>query len=131
MRCSSLSTVIFLIVSKEIQKYDQRKFYFFSEKKNFQIWYSRSSLKKKSQKNLQIFFRTPKLQNKKIRNKQNFEWKIPQNTLFRKHQIQKKFAEILWKQSSQKYFCEKNNFRQKNFDNKNFHQKKICRKKFS
>ena len=33
-------TVIFLIVSKEIQKYDQRKFYFFSEKKHFQIWYS-------------------------------------------------------------------------------------------
>ena len=51
--------------SKEIQKYDQRKLYFFSEKKHFQIWHSRSSLKKKSQ--------TPKLQNKKIRNKQNFE----------------------------------------------------------
>ena len=73
VRCSSRGTVIFLIVSKEIQKYDQRKFYFFSEKKNFQIWYSRSSLKKKSQKNLQFFFRTPKLQNKKNRNKQNFE----------------------------------------------------------
>ena len=35
---------------KEIQKYDQRKLYFFSEKNHFQIWHSRSSLKKKSQK---------------------------------------------------------------------------------
>ena len=47
---------IFLIVSKEIQKYDQRKFYFFSEKKHFQIWYSRSPLKKKFQKKFTIFF---------------------------------------------------------------------------
>ena len=30
-------TVIFLIVSKEIQKYDQKKFYFFSEKKIFKF----------------------------------------------------------------------------------------------
>ena len=29
VRCSSRSIVIFLIVSKEIQKYDQRKFYLF------------------------------------------------------------------------------------------------------
>ena len=35
MRCSSRGTVIFLIVSKEIQKYDQRIFHFFSEKKAF------------------------------------------------------------------------------------------------
>ena len=54
VRCSSPSIVIFLIVSKKIQKYDQRKFYFFSEKKHFQIWYS--SLKKNYKKNLQFFF---------------------------------------------------------------------------
>ena len=56
VRCSSRNIVIFLIVSKEIQKYDQRKFFFFSEKKHFQIWYSRSSLKKKSQEIFTIFF---------------------------------------------------------------------------
>ena len=55
--------------------------------------------------------------------------KFSQNTLFRKHQIQKEFAKILWKKSSQKYFCEKKNFRQKKFDKKNFHQKKIFVKK--
>ena len=68
MHCSSRSTIIFLIVSKEIQKYDQKKFYFFSEKKPFQIWYSRSSLKKKLQKEFTIFSRTPKLQ------KKNSQW---------------------------------------------------------
>ena len=77
VRCSSRSIVIFLIVSKEIQKYDQRKFYFFSGKKNFQIWYSRSRKSKIAEKiqkkNSHFFFCTPKLQNKKIRNKQNFE----------------------------------------------------------
>ena len=65
VRCSSRSTAIFLILSKEIQKYDQRKFYFFSEKKNFQIWYSRSSLKKKSQKKLAIFFPYTKIAKQK------------------------------------------------------------------
>ena len=84
VRWSSRSIVIFLIVSKEIQKYDQRKFYFFSEKKNFQIWYSRSSLKKKSQKNLQFFFRTPKLQNYKNCNEQNFEKKFRRKKCFEK-----------------------------------------------
>ena len=73
MRCSSRSTVIFLIVSKEIQKYDQRKFYFFSEKKHFQIWDSRSPLKKKLQKKFTIFFPYVKIGKQKNRNKQNFE----------------------------------------------------------
>ena len=59
MRCSSRSTVIFLIVSKEIQNYDQRKFYFFSEKKHFQIWY--------------LVFPYTKIAKQKIRNKQNFK----------------------------------------------------------
>ena len=73
VRCSLRSTVIFLIVSKEIQKYDQRKFYFFSEKKHFQIWYSRSSLKKKIAKKFTIFFPYTKIAKQKIRNKHNFE----------------------------------------------------------
>ena len=64
VRCSSRSIVIFLIVSKKIQKYDKRKIYFFSEKKNFQIRYSRSSLKKK-QKNLQFFFLYTKIAKQK------------------------------------------------------------------
>ena len=48
--------------------------------------------KKIATKIYNFFSRTPKLQNKEIRNKQNFEEKISQNILFRKHQIQKKFA---------------------------------------
>ena len=57
----------FNFFSKEIQKYDQRKFYLFSEKKNFQIWYSRSPLKKKSQKKCTIFFHVhPNYKTKKI-----------------------------------------------------------------
>ena len=120
MRCSSRS-----IVSKEIQKYDRRKFYFFSEKKHFQIWYSRSSLKKKLQKKFTIFFSV--YQNYKTK---NFAISKISNKKFRKHQIRKKFAKILWKKSSQKYFCEKKIFHQKKFDNKNFYQKKIYRKNF-
>ena len=37
MRCSSRSTIIFLIVSKEIQKYDQRKFYFCQKRNIFKF----------------------------------------------------------------------------------------------
>ena len=55
----------FVFVSEEIQKYDQRKFYFFSEKTNFQIWYPRSSLKKKSQKKFTIFFPYTKIAKQK------------------------------------------------------------------
>ena len=69
------------------------------------------------QKKFTIFFPYTKSAKQKLRNKQNFEYKISQNILFRKHQIQKK------------YFCEKKNFCQKKFDKKNFHQKKNCRKK--
>ena len=125
MRCSSRSTVIFLIVSKEIQKYDQRKFYFFSEKKHFQIWYSRSSLKKKSQKKCTIFsvhqncktkkFAISKISNKKLRKIHYFA-----NIKY------KRIRENIVKKSLQKYFCDKKNFRQKKFDKKNFHQKKKC-----
>ena len=48
-----------------IQNYDQRKFYFFSKKKYFQIWYSRSSLKKNRKTNLQIFFPYTKIAKQK------------------------------------------------------------------
>ena len=98
VRCSSRSIVIFLIVSKKIQKYDKRKFYFFSEKKNFQIRYSRSSLKKK-QKKFTIFFsvhqncKTKKFAISKISNKK-----------FRKIHY---FANIKYKRNSRKY-CETN-----------------------
>ena len=140
MRCSSRSIVIFLIVRKEIQKYDQRKFYFFSEKKHFQIWYSRSSLKKKSQKKFTIFFsvhqncKTKKFAISKISNKK-----------FRKIHY---FANIKYKRNSRKY-CENNlrrnifvnrkifgkknsiikTFTKKNFVEKNFGKKKLEKKK--
>ena len=74
VRCSSRSTVIFLIVNKEIQKYDQRKFYFFFQKRNIFIFGIHVHRWKKNRKNIyNFFFHTSKLQNKKIRNKQNFE----------------------------------------------------------
>ena len=37
VHCSSRSTIIFLIVSKEIQKYDHRKFYFFQKRNIFKF----------------------------------------------------------------------------------------------
>ena len=98
VRCSSRSIVIFLTVSKEIQKYDQRKFYFFSEKKIFLIWYSRSSLKKIAKKIYNFFSvhhncKTIKFAISKISNKK-----------FRKIHY---FANIKYKRNSRKY-CEKN-----------------------
>ena len=107
-----------------------RFFYFFSEKKHFQILVFTFIAKKKSQKECTIFFsvyqncKTKKIAISKISNK-----KFRKKTVFRKNQIQKKFAKILWKKSSQKYFCEKRNFRRKKFNNKNFHQKKKFVKK--
>ena len=95
-------------------------------------------MKKKSQKH--FFFRTPKFQNTKIRNKQNFEQKISQNALFRKHQIQKKFAKILWKNLRRNIFvagkisAKKNSikkiFSKKKFVEKNFREKKFVEKNF-
>ena len=98
VRCSSRSIVIFLIVSNEIQKYDQRNVYFFSEKKNFQIWYSRSSLKKNRKKIYNFFSvhqncKTKKFAISKISNKK-----------FRKIHY---FANIKYKRNLRKY-CEKN-----------------------
>ena len=75
------------------------KILLFSEKKHFQIWYSRSSLKKKSQKKFTIFFsvhqnyKTNKFAISKISDKN-----------FRKIHY---FANIKYKRNSWKY-CEKN-----------------------
>ena len=106
--------------------YDQRKFYCFSEKKNFQIWYSRSSLKKKSQKKFTIFFsvhrncKTEKLAMSKISNKK-----------FRKIHY---FANIKYKRNLRKY-CEKNlrrniSMKRKIFAKKNSIIKIFTKKKF-
>ena len=141
VRCSSRTIVIFLIVSKEIQKYDQRKFYFFSEKEHFQIWFSRSSLKKKSQKKFTIFFSVH--QNFKTK---KFAIRKMSNKNFRKIHH---FANIKYKRNSQKY-CEKNLRRnifvkrkifakknsiikiltKKKFVEKNFRKKHFSKKKF-
>ena len=128
VRSSSRSTVIFLIVSKEIQKYDQRKFYFFSEKKHFQIWYS--SLKKKLQKKFTICFPYIILKNKKIRNNQNFEKKNFAKYIISQTSDTKEIRDNIVKKIFAEIFVWKKNFRQKKFDKKNFHQKKICRKNF-
>ena len=76
----------------------QRKFYFFSEKKHFQIWYSRSSLKKKSRKKFTIFF--PLHQNRKTK---KFPISKISNKKFRKIHY---FANIKYKRNSREY-CEK------------------------
>ena len=65
VRCSSRSTVIFLIVSKEIQKYDRRKFDFFSEKKHFQIWFIAET--KIAKKIVNFFFLYTCMQNPRLR----------------------------------------------------------------
>ena len=115
VRCSSRSTVIFLIVSKEMQKYDQRKFYFFSKKQHFQIWYSLSSLKKKKQKKFTNFFSvhqnctTKKIAISKISNKK-----------FRKIHY---FANIKYKRNSRKY--SEKNFLRNIFVKRNIFAEKI------
>ena len=103
--------------TSEIQKYDHRKFYFFSEKKHFQIWYSRSSLKKK----FTIFFpyteicKTKKFAISKISNKK-----------FRKiHYV----ANIKYERNSRKY-CGKN-LRRNIFVKRKIFAKKNSIKKFS
>ena len=140
VRCSSRSIVIFLILSKEIQKYDQRKFYFFSEKKHFLIWYSRSSLKKNRKKMYNFFpvhqnCNTKKIAIRKISNKKfrkihyfaNIKYKINsrkyceknlRRNIFVKRKI---FAKI---NSIKKIFTKKKKFVDKNFRTKNFSKKK-------
>ena len=53
--CSSRSIIIFLIVNKEIQKYDQRKFYFFQKIFFFKFGIHVHRWKKNRKKNLQFF----------------------------------------------------------------------------
>ena len=71
-RSSPRNTIIFLIVNKEIEKYDQRKFYFFQKRNIFKFGIPVHRWKNNRKKSFQFFFRTPKWQNKKIRNMQNF-----------------------------------------------------------
>ena len=116
-------------VSKEIQNYDQRKFYFFSEKKHFQIWYSRSSLKRKWQK--YNFFSIHENCKKK-----KFAISRISNKKFLKIHY---FANIKYKRNSPKY-CEKNLcrnifvkrkiFAKRNTIKKIFSKKKIVEKNF-
>ena len=72
VRCSSRSTIIFLIVSKEIQKYDQRKFYFIQKRNIFKFSIHFRRWKKNRKKSLHFFFVHQNSKTKKIRNKQNF-----------------------------------------------------------
>ena len=126
VRCSSRSIVIFLIVSKEIRKYDQRKFYFFCRKETFSYLVFTFIAKKKLQKKFTMFFsvnqncKTKKIAISKISNKK-----------FRKHQIQKTFAKILWKKSSQNIFVKRKIFAKKNLINKIFTKKNFRKKNFS
>ena len=129
VRCSSRGTVIFLIVSKEIRKYDQRKFYFFSEKKHFKIQYSRSSLKKNRKNNLQFFFPYTKIAKQKNSQLTKFRIKNFAKYIISQTSNTKEIRENIVTKSSQKYFSEKKTFRQKKFDKKNFHQKKNLQKK--
>ena len=126
VRCSSRSTVIFLIVSKVIQKYDQRKFYFFS-KEIFSNLVFTFVAEKKIAKKIYNFFsvhqncKTKKFAISKISNKK-----------FRKIHY---FAKIKYKRNSRKY-GEKNlrtNIfvkKKKNFAKKNSIIKIFTRKKF-
>ena len=117
-------------VSKEIQKYDQRKFYFFSWKKHFQIWYSRHRWKKNRKKNLQFFFRTPKFRIKYFAKYIILQTSNTKEIL--ENIVKKMFAEIfLWKKkfspqkNSIKKFVTKKKFVEKNFRKKNFRKKKF------
>ena len=120
VRCASQSTVIFLIVSKEIQKYDQRNFFFFRKEK-FQNLVFTFIAKKKIAKKICNFFsvyqncKTKKSAISKISNKR-----------FRKIHY---FANIKYKRNSRKY-CEKKNFRQKKSIIKIFTKKKFIEKNF-
>ena len=132
VRCSSRSIVIFLIVSKEIQKYDQRKFYFFQKRNIFKFGIHVYRRKKNRKKNLQFFLSVD--QNSKTK---KFAISKLSNKKFRKIHY---FAKIKYKRNSRKY-CEKNlrrnifverkkNFAKKKFDKKIFTNKKFVEKIF-
>ena len=100
VRCSSRSIVIFLIVSKEIQKYDQRKLF---RKEIFLNLEFTFIAKKKSQKKFTIVFsvhqncKTNKIAIRKFRVKNFAQYIISQtsNTKeIRENIVRKIFAEI-------------------------------------
>ena len=107
VRCLSRSIVIILIVSKEIDNYDQRKFYFFS------IFFSvHQNYKTKK-------FAISKISNKKFRNIHYFA-----NIKYKRNS--RKCCEKFFRRNS---FVKRKIFAKKKFDNKNFDQKKIFVKK--
>ena len=108
MRCSSRSIVIILIVSKEIQKYDQRKFYFFS------IFFSvHQNCKTKK-------FAISKIPNKKFRNIHYFA-----NVKYKRNS--RKYCE---NNLHRNIFVKRKIFAQKNSIIKIFTKKKFVAKKF-
>ena len=113
VRCLSRSTVVFLISSKEIQKYGQRKFYFFQKRNIFKFGIQVHRWKKNRKKKLQFF---SVHQNCKTK---NFAISKISDKKFRKIHY---FANIKYKRNSRKY-CEKN--RRKNI----FVKRKIFAKK--
>ena len=125
VRCSSRSIVIFLIVSKEIQKSDQRKFYFFSEKKIFKFCIHDHRWKKKSQKKFTIVFFVH--QNYKTK---KFAISKISNTKFRKHQIQRNSRKYCEKNLRRNIFVKKKIFANKNSIIKIFTKKKFVEKMF-
>ena len=120
VHCSSRITIIFLIVSKEIQKYDQRKFYFFQKRNISKFGIHVHHWKKKIAKKTYNFFSVQK----NCKTKKFAISKISDEKIRKIHY----FANIKYQYRN---ICEKKNFRQKKFDKKNCHQKQICRKKFS
>ena len=124
VHCSSRSTIIFLIVSKEIQKYDQRKFYFFQKRNIFKFGIHVHRWKKNRKKNnffsVHQNYKTKKFVISKISDKK-----------FREIHY---FANIKYKRNSRKY-CEKNLRRnifmkRKIFAKKNSIKKIVTKKKF-
>ena len=118
----------------------------FSEKKQFQIWYSRSSLKKKSQKKFTMFFLYTKIAKKKfaiskISNKKfrgihcfaNMKYKRNSRKYCEKNLRRNIFVKrkIFAKKNSIKKMFTKKKFIEKSFRKKNFSKKNICRKKFA
>ena len=118
-----------------IQKYDQRKFYFFSEKKHFQFWYSRSSLKKKSQKKFTIFFSYTKIAQRKNSQQAKFRIKNSAKYIISQKSNTKEIGENIVKKIFAEIFLWKEKFSPKQFDKNIFTKKKFiekkCKKKFS
>ena len=110
-RCSSRSIVIFLIVSKEIRKYDQRKFYFFQKRNIFKFGIDIHRWKK-NRKKIAIFFsvhqncKTKKFATSKILNRKFRKIHYFANIKYKRNSrniVKKMFAKIIrWKKFSPK-----------------------------